>query len=275
MVFVILPVGWRFVQAKNIEEKDLLVEIVEETAGGAGLPSAYDVATPSTGYTHSSISLGLATPSSGFTSPEPGFLSREISTASTKTRLAHASPTFSHPSPGFTSPCKDTVTSSAKFSIFGVEAAGATTGAASPPEAISSGAPSAGPGGAAAGAEARQIDLQAIIKEYLRTHKRGERSRTVQGPATHGVPIILSLKPIAAISVLKYEPMNNGRYPAISAEIDGKVIAKSASLKPRPAFGSVWYQHAFLSPARMAEVKDKAEEQRDNRRHWGQSPLAT
>lgn len=72
---------------------------------------------------------------------------------------------------------------------------------------------------------------------------------------------------------MKYKPTNNGKYPSESTTI---ITAKNET-KPQSLtiYGQRWYCGQFFSKDRMDEILGKDRQQRDNRRHVGDSPNPT
>jgi len=116
------------------------------------------------------------------------------------------------------------------------------------------------------------IELQAIVKRALQ-----HRSKSKASYEEAGVIIYYTRPPYDSAQYLKYEPQNNGKYPALCCK-----LVTGASEKPfNPADStsherrSRWSMFANLSREKQDEVEKKRVEQRLNRQHIGPSPNAT
>lgn len=116
------------------------------------------------------------------------------------------------------------------------------------------------------------IDLQQIVKNALQ-HRRKSNDLYTE----NGVTIYYKRPPYDANTYLKYEPQNNGKYPATKCELvcGQKQKPYNPATQTSHAASSFWYQHLPMSSERRKEIVEKQREQRDNRRHDGDSPLAT
>lgn len=113
------------------------------------------------------------------------------------------------------------------------------------------------------------INLQDVIKTVLNLGFKRNRSITVEGIT------IYAQKPVGVYDAIAYEVVENGKHPTCSdpTPIHTSPTKPNASMQSR--YGSMWYQHASLSETRMEQILTKREEVRENRRHTGNSPLAT
>ena len=118
------------------------------------------------------------------------------------------------------------------------------------------------------------IIIQDLIKEELRSRKKHTAFAVVNNEATNHLDIMFyySEPPEMAERFLKYVPCSNGKEP--TAE-ETKILTHSSSPRSSPIPFGLWFQNRPLSAKRRAEVESDAAEQRENRRHSGNSPLAT
>ena len=113
------------------------------------------------------------------------------------------------------------------------------------------------------------ISIQNAVHDfYHKCHSSMINSGIVHGLTFH------KKKPTAYDSpLLEYRAINTGRSPTDHAKainlrsVNPRAIA-SSSLVGR------WINHTLLSPKRHEEAKQKEEEQKYNRRKWGDSPNA-
>ncbi|HHF7368281.1 TPA: permease [Legionella bozemanae] len=116
------------------------------------------------------------------------------------------------------------------------------------------------------------IELQDLVKEALRNNT-GRKNRI---EIEKGFTIYLNTPPNTDESFLTYVPNHNGKYPTA---VEPKIISGKKTQKYDPKshtrYGSFWHQHMFLTVEQEVEIEDKMLEQRENRRHSGNSPNAT
>lgn len=112
------------------------------------------------------------------------------------------------------------------------------------------------------------IELQALVKEALRDNNR--RKKVIE---LEEFTIYLKNPPHESEMYLKYTPNHNGKFATTCKTelIDGR----SASAIYRSQPGCLWFQAAPLSKERLEEVLVARDEQRENRRHTGDSPCPT
>jgi hypothetical protein len=115
-----------------------------------------------------------------------------------------------------------------------------------------------------------RINIQELVKEALQ-YNRGRKKEIVLDEFT----IYRRKPPYADKNFLQYTPDHNGKYftkekPVL---INGKKFVGEKNSETR--YGTFWYQITPLSDKRMAEVLAQHTEQRENRRHVGDSPAAT
>ncbi len=152
------------------------------------------------------------------------------------------------------------------------------------------------------------IEVQDIIKNCLRTKKRRAVSVDIKNEHTFGCLLTIYFRkhpPTAAFGereLLRYDPTQNGKKPSgkvellsgearrssvESAALERLRLSVTSPLSPRDragstvsGIGSACYSPRFsftevLSSERREELDKRAEEQRNNRRHTGDSPAAT
>ncbi|CDZ79183.1 hypothetical protein BN59_03501 [Legionella massiliensis] len=121
------------------------------------------------------------------------------------------------------------------------------------------------------------IIIQDLVKECLRTKKRGAHSISLNSKETCANEIIIYFRtpPETFELFLKYEPNRNGKEPSNNMKLVQGVDEKKFSFANSTYTGTLWFHNAVISETKREELKDKAQEQRDNRRHVGNNPLAT
>ena len=122
----------------------------------------------------------------------------------------------------------------------------------------------------------RQIDIQDIIKTYLRTRNRHHPSLNVQDESTYGVKVTLYFRwpPNTNSQFLMYKPNNNGKLASEHTKI---IIGHDKQIK-HTTFShieSLWYKQVPLTQEKYERFKEKYEQQKADRRHYGDSPKAT
>lgn len=131
--------------------------------------------------------------------------------------------------------------------------------------------------------EGQKIDLQLIVKEWLRNRRSGISPRnpfekTLKDTST-GVTVILYMRkpPDTGAEFLRYLPSNNGKEPTKVAP--DMVVGRSMQSKYASTgyTGILWhkYPEAPLRVERREELEEKSRRQREARRHLGPSPFAT
>lgn len=123
------------------------------------------------------------------------------------------------------------------------------------------------------------IPLQYLIKECLRDKPRNVDSIEFDKKDTHGEKITLYFKRPLNLrdEFLQYEPNRNGKLKSDHVSIvRGLDIYR---IKLAYAVGRIWHQcpenRGRLSPERLEQVQLESLEQRENRRHTGDSPFST
>lgn len=118
------------------------------------------------------------------------------------------------------------------------------------------------------------IIIQDLIQDELRSRRKRKAFSRINNAATNylNITFYFSTPPETTERFLTYVPARNGKEPT-TEEPTLLTYSRSPRLSPIP-FG-LWFQHEPLSARRRAEVEANAEEQRENRRHSGNSPLAT
>ncbi|OCH98722.1 hypothetical protein A8135_10475 [Legionella jamestowniensis] len=120
------------------------------------------------------------------------------------------------------------------------------------------------------------IYLQDIIKDCLRCKKRNIPSMTIElkNLSLESITIYFKSPPHNDELYIQYEPQNNAKYPAEKVNI-AKGVEFANSKTVQTVYGQRWYNMFHFSEEKMAEIKAADKEQRDNRRHIGDSPYAT
>ena len=154
----------------------------------------------------------------------------------------------------------------------------------------------------------RIIEIQDIVKECLRRKKRHAASIDIENKRTFDCPLTIYFRKLPLMFVLKegtlllqYEPTQNGKRPSTNAELLSGAVRRSSveesalgprslmisPLTPRDRAGSAvsgvgspcgsprFFTIEVLSTARREKLERKACEQRENRRHTGDSPAPT
>ena len=112
------------------------------------------------------------------------------------------------------------------------------------------------------------IELQEWVKDALRT-----RPRNAVCVINKHFTVYFKL-PIRQEEFLAYAPNNNGKDPTL---VVPQIIKGATAVVKNPVISAdrSWIQSTLLSPGRLAQVTEKRNEQRENRRHTGDSPLPT
>ncbi|RUR08921.1 permease [Legionella sp. km772] len=113
-----------------------------------------------------------------------------------------------------------------------------------------------------------RIDLQEQLKEALRANT-GRKKEINAGDFI----IYLKKPPFKNESFLTYIPHQNGKHA--TQETPRIISGLSCSTYRSTSYGTLWHQITPLNAQRLEEVLAAREAQRDNRRHIGDSPLAT
>ncbi|KTD41475.1 hypothetical protein [Legionella parisiensis] len=117
------------------------------------------------------------------------------------------------------------------------------------------------------------IELQDLVKEALRNNTGRKSCIELK---EKGFTIYLKLPPNSDDSFLAYAPNHNGKYPT---EVEPKIVSGKTVQKYDPKYdtryGSFWHQNMYLTAKQELEIENKMLEQRENRRHIGNSPNAT
>ena len=111
------------------------------------------------------------------------------------------------------------------------------------------------------------ISILQAVREFLQIPKKilGSNGNKME---VNGLTIHKKWKPVG-IDYLEYRAERNGLDPTTHAVV---------SSRPKPAkvsAGQCWYQLTYLSLEKRAEIEEKRRQQKANRQHWGDSPLAT
>lgn len=109
--------------------------------------------------------------------------------------------------------------------------------------------------------EQSYISIQQAVYEFLKTHRSEANIDTLQ---------IFKKKGIRWNNFLEYRPNRNGLDPSKHV----KLLEGIPSVSTSPS-SVAWFKTVPLSPERKYEIVKKYDEQRDNRRHIGDSPLPT
>ncbi|MFT4059308.1 MAG: hypothetical protein QM652_07150 [Legionella sp.] len=123
------------------------------------------------------------------------------------------------------------------------------------------------------------INLQELVKEWLRTKKRHVSLFTFDLQQTHNEVITVYCKrpPDTEDIFIQYFPNQNGKQKSTHAlEVKGKDVQGT---KPVHVVGSLWHQIpenlSAVSLERLDEVRRRSTEQKYNRQHIGNCPSAT
>jgi hypothetical protein len=125
----------------------------------------------------------------------------------------------------------------------------------------------------------KHILLQHLIKECLRNKKRHTDSFTFDPKETHNETITVYFKrpPNTEASFIQYVPNQNGKIKS-----ENPCIVKgfeAQGIKLAHTVGLLWFQiptnKERLTSERFAEIEQHSAEQKENRRHTGNSPLPT
>lgn len=112
-----------------------------------------------------------------------------------------------------------------------------------------------------------KIPLQELVKNVLRTNSGRKREIPLAE-----FTIYTRYPPNEDRLFLAYEPNQNGKLPSLNYElVNGRE-------KQRIVYGhcsSAWFLLVPLSSSRRQEVEEARDEQRANRRHYGDSPCST
>ncbi|KTD66242.1 hypothetical protein [Legionella spiritensis] len=128
------------------------------------------------------------------------------------------------------------------------------------------------------------INLQEIVRTSLHHKSRKETSKTIRDAETHDCAITIYFRkpPDTSDLFLRYEPNRNGKLPADKTSDKKPMLVKGSSTHTHmanPGYGRLWWQNpdnqARLSAKRLAKVEEKSMEQKEDRRHTGDSPKAT
>lgn len=114
----------------------------------------------------------------------------------------------------------------------------------------------------------KPISIQASVKQFLATHKN-------KG-VVNGLEIFKN-RPMTSALILAYCPNRNGCDPSNKVEL---LNQRSNNEQPRLYGGQSYGNLPFLkttplSVERKEELEKKRDAERDNRRHYGDSPKAT
>ncbi|HAT8844510.1 TPA: lpg1716 family Dot/Icm T4SS effector [Legionella pneumophila] len=115
-----------------------------------------------------------------------------------------------------------------------------------------------------------RIDIQALVKDALQYNK-GRKKEIALSDFT----IYRHKPPYKDELFLQYNPDHNGKYftkESVSL-VNGKEFIRNKA--PATSYGTFWFQKVQLSESRMDEVLAQRSEQRENRRHTGDSPNPT
>ena len=109
------------------------------------------------------------------------------------------------------------------------------------------------------------ISIQAVVKKFLSSHKKSAVVDGLQCSKT---------KPMTSAPILVYRANNNGTGPSDKV-IELNLTQKNAQTSTASNPATWWAQGGFLSEEKRAALDKKRDEQRANRRHYGDSPSAT
>ncbi|HAT1725566.1 lpg1716 family Dot/Icm T4SS effector [Legionella pneumophila serogroup 1] len=115
-----------------------------------------------------------------------------------------------------------------------------------------------------------RINIQALVKDALQYNKG--RKKEISLP---DFTIYRHKPPYRDELFLQYNPNHNGKYFTKESVnlVNGKEFIKYKT--PATSYGTFWFQKVQLSESRMDEVLAQRSEQRENRRHTGDSPNPT
>lgn len=115
------------------------------------------------------------------------------------------------------------------------------------------------------------IELQSLVKDALRTNTGRKKSIELKD-----FTIYLRIPPNTDAQFLEYIPNHNGRYPT---KTEPKLVIGKEAQKYDPkvysSYGTFWSHHTFLTNSQKLELEEKRLAQKENRRHYGDSPLPT
>lgn len=116
------------------------------------------------------------------------------------------------------------------------------------------------------------IPLQDIVKDMLRTNT-GQKKIIEKD----GITLYRKIPPYEKTQFLQYAPEENAKFatkttPVVASGMDFRASLNKANTKQ---YGQLWFKENPLPKDKQELVEDKRDEQRDNRRHIGDSPKAT
>jgi hypothetical protein len=113
-----------------------------------------------------------------------------------------------------------------------------------------------------------RINLQEQIKEALR-HNAGRKKEIKLAEFT----IYLKDNIFMERVILKYTPNQNGALATLVPAITIDKNPKKPSVQT--SYGTLWHKVTPLTEERLQKVIEACEQQKADRRHWGDSPKAT
>jgi len=125
----------------------------------------------------------------------------------------------------------------------------------------------------------KKIPLQELIKECLQNKKRFADSFTFDPEKTHHEAITVYFKrpPNSQELFIRYVPNRNGKLKSENISIVKGYDAQGIQFAH--AVGLLWFRipenQVRLAPERLAEIEQTSAEQKENRRHTGDSPFPT
>ena len=121
-----------------------------------------------------------------------------------------------------------------------------------------------------------QMPLQEIIQSCLQNWPRYKNCVTKAQPLFgETLEIFRKMPLIQQGTVLEYSPKNNGKLPSTDVKVLYKEFVKKNHLQLINPFHFLHNPAVVLSSERRSLLQDKAEDQKANRRHYGDSPSAT
>lgn len=116
-----------------------------------------------------------------------------------------------------------------------------------------------------------KIAIQKLLHDALRTNTGRKKSIEL-----HELTIYLRTPPNDEETYLKYIPNRNGKEATQiePVEVKGRDAQKHSAMH-YTTNGQVWCNQFYLTDKRKEEIEAKRVEQRNNRRHYGNSPLST
>lgn len=118
------------------------------------------------------------------------------------------------------------------------------------------------------------VNMQFLIKEHLRNPHKGKHQKSqIINTSLDKVKIYTAMPPALDMDYLVYEPKNNGALP--SDKIERLKSYKNTSPATNPAGLFNGHAPSWMNNAKRKQLEEKRDEQRENRRHMGDSPKST